>query len=172
MIISSQHPSAALAERKRKTLEKRYFIVRLLSRRNAAGRFSKRGQHYEWEVFDKPKGKRAEFVVHFDYGSGRTKNLIRFQVHVLGPQEATDEEAISAIRAFERGERKRGWTWKEIYWSHPPKSVQGPIDDEGEEADRLRGVRRAAIGAPDEVSVTRKNSVRRNRRTNRKAKQK
>lgn len=169
MIISSQHHSAALASRKRRELEKRYFIVRLLSRRNAAGRFSKRGQHYEWEVFDKPRGKRTEFVVHFDYGSGRKKNLIRFQVHVLGPQDATDEEAISAIRAFERGERKRGWTWKEIYWSHPPKSVQGPIDDEeedDEESDKLRGVRRAAIGAPDKVSVTRKNSVRRNRRTN------
>lgn len=171
MIIQSHHQSAALAERKRSELEKKYFIVRLLSRRNDKGNFSNRGHNFIWEVFDKPKGKRIELVLHFDYGDEGGKNTIRFQVHVFGPSEATDSEAISAVRKLEKGERPKGWKFKEIFWSHPPgHTPRGPIGEE--DAEKLASARRAAIGAPSEVRVTRKNPISRDRRANRKTKRK
>lgn len=179
MIIITHHRSRKLADRNRRQLEKKYFIVRLDARRNDKGRYSTGGHTFVWEVFDKPKGKRIEIVLHFDYGSTKKKNLIQFQVHIFGPSESTDSEAIAAVRKFERDEKPKGWKWKEIFWAHPPKSAQGPIDDDPENEDEiaqsLAGVRRAAIGAPDLVSVERKSaredSVRQSRRPNRKAKQ-
>lgn len=172
MIIQSHHGSAALASRKRRELEKRYYVVRLLSRRNGRGQYSASGHTFVWEVFNKESG-RTEFVVHFDYGGERGKNLIRFQVHVIGPEGATDEEAISAIRKFERGEKPKAWKWKEIYWAHPKAfSPQGPIEEDEKAEELLQAVRRGAIGSPNSVSVARKNTVRINRRTKRKTKRK
>lgn len=176
MIIISHHRSAALAARKRRDLEKQYFVVRLLSRRNAAGAYRSNGHTYVWEVFDKPEGKKIEIVVHFDYGTKKNRNLIQFQVHIFGPSEATDSEVVEAVRQFERGKKPQGWSWKEIFWAHPPKfAASGPIEEdeeegESEDAAKLRPARRAAIFGPDEVSITRKNPVRKSGSARRKTK--
>lgn len=168
MIIITHHRNAELASRKQRQLEKKYNIVRLESRRNSLGHYSKRGRTYVWEVFKKPEVEEIEIVLHFDYGNKEAKNLIQFQVHVIGPATATDAECISAVRAFERGEKPEGWKWKEIFWAHPPRKGKRV---EGKEK-ALRGVRRAAIGTPASVSIVRKNSVPKPRSPKRKAKPK
>ena len=105
MIIITHHRNAKLASHEQRQLEKKYNIVRLESRRNSLGHHSKRGRTYVWEVFKKPEAEEIEIVLHFDYGNKKAKNLIQFQVHIIGPATATDAECISAVRTFERGEK-------------------------------------------------------------------
>ena len=167
MIIISHHRSAALADRKRRDLEARYpeSRVELLSRRNEKGWFSNNGHTFTWEVT--PTGARLELVVHFDYGSEKSKNLIRFQVHVFGPGNATDAEAISAIRQANKGEGfPKSWRKRAIYWGHPPKS-------ENQTKPLPSSLRRTAIAAgAASVVATRQITARSNRRAGRKAEKK
>ena len=66
-----------------------------------------------------PSGGRIEYVLHFDYGSRKAHNLIRFQVHLIGPR-VPDREAIEVARQWERtGHVPSGWTQRAIYWGHP-----------------------------------------------------
>lgn len=124
MIIISHHRSLDLADRKRHALLLKYASVELLSRRDAAGRYSSRGRTYIWEVRPKEKKpKRAEFVIHFEYGAKSKKKgdqRIRFQVHVFGPSGASFDDAIKAIRKRNQGEAwPEGWSKKAIYWTKP-----------------------------------------------------
>jgi hypothetical protein len=126
MIIHAHHRSKALALRHLAALRRKYGSAELLSRRNAAGRYSKRGQFYVFEVREKAKKPgRTEYVIHFDYGTKSKKKgdqRIRFQVHVWGPQGATDREAIEAIKARTEGAPwPAGWSHKAIYWGKGTK---------------------------------------------------
>lgn len=123
MIIQSQHRSLALALRHLSALSRKYDSAELLSRRNARGEYSRRGQFYVFEVETKKKKKRTEYVVHFDYGSvskQKGKRLVRFQVHVFGPCSSKADDVIDAIREFNSSEEwPRGWSHKTIFWGHP-----------------------------------------------------
>ena len=166
MIIISHHHNADLADRKRGDLEARYpnSRVELISRRNERGWFSDNGHTFTWEVT--PTQKEIELVVHFDYGSnaGPKKDLIRFQVHVFGPGNATDAEAIRAIRQANQGEGfPDGWRKRAIYWGHPPKTKRQtkPLPS---------SLRRTALAAGEARVVRRAAAINPNRSVGRKTK--
>lgn len=118
MIVISHHRNAALAARKRADLQRANpdSSVTLLSRRSAGGRFSSRGQTFVWEV--QPKNKKLNLVLHFDYGDQGRGKLIQFQVHVEGPGDVSDAEAIEVIqKAATDGYYPKGWRERAIFWS-------------------------------------------------------
>lgn len=167
LIVVSHHRSEALAARKHADLARLYpqASVTLLSRRNARGAFSERGQTFVWEVIEREK--RIELVLHFDYGDEGGRDLIRFQVHVFGPGKATDAEAIAAIKQANRGEGwPKGWNKKAIYWSKPNSR-----DRRERQTDPIRpSLRRAALAGGEARMVARKTATPKRRRINAKRK--
>lgn len=163
MIIVSHHRNAALAERKRRALASEYARVDLMSRRNGDGEFSERGRTFVWEV-EKDLPKKLEIVLHFDYGDEGGKDLIRWQVHMFGPGGATDEEAIAAVKEKNRtGETPKGWKLKSIFWEKPNSAKRS-----GPQTDPLnRSLRKAGIAGGAARVVSRRNAVRKHRRTKR-----
>jgi len=162
MIVSGQHRSRALANRHLRALQRQYGDARIISRRNSAGRFSKRGQYYEFEVREKT-GKGLEFVVHFDYGGGRKRNLITFQFHVFAPGGVTDEEALQAIR-----DRAAGKKWPSNQWRARMLEYSRNGKDFKKRPKMPKGLLDTAVQG-GEGRVTRRDSIRLNRRTRRKA---
>ena len=78
----------------------------------------------------KRRGASSEFVVHFDYGSKRKGNVIRVQVHLIGPANASDREAIAATREFfEHEEEPAGWKVRVIKWRKQSARTPGQIAD-------------------------------------------
>jgi hypothetical protein len=126
MIVNGKHRNTELALKHLKALQRQHpnATVEIISRRNALGRHSKNGQYWYFEVTEHKL--REEYVVHFDYGSRRANDLLRFQVHVTGPG-ASDEVALAEIRDhYANGTRwKKGWREKVIYWGHVPEG-SGP----------------------------------------------
>jgi len=90
------------------------------------------------------KEPRAEYVVHFDYASKRDKHTtLRFQFHVFGPGDVSDEEIIEAIhQGASAGHYPKGWRERVIYWGR----VQKDSD--------TRVTRRIT---PDELELSRQN---------------
>jgi len=84
MIIVGNHRSAALAQRHLRELRREHkgSTVEIISRRNASGRYSGRGQYFWFEVTKLPTNQ-IELVAHFDYSSRKAKRLLRFQVHII-----------------------------------------------------------------------------------------
>jgi hypothetical protein len=129
MIIYAYHHNKGLALRHLTALRRKYESAELLSRRNASGRYSKRGQFYVFEVREKKKKPgRTEYVIHFNYGTLDKKKgdrRIRFQVHVFGPQGASDREAVEIIKDRTNGAPwPSGWSHKAIYWGKPKGDAQ------------------------------------------------
>lgn len=153
MVINGRHRSAAHAERHRKELERKHGFAAISARRNDKGRFSSRGRNFTFEVED----TKVEYVVHFDYGSKKESNLIRFQVHIEGP-EASDRDAIDAIKKIEKGETPEGWRVRKIRWGHPPHRAKNRPD-----ATTARVQPSAIFGGSADVS--RKTPIKQHRRT-------
>lgn len=170
MIIQAQHRNFALATRHLRELRKKYASAELLSRRNARGRFSNRGQFYVFEVTEATQDK-IELVAHFDYGSSKAKDLLRFQVHIIGPADASDDEALRVIREhFSEGEAyPKGWRQKTIYWGHVMSGEDdGEVEKEFDRDDeRQAHLARLAIGG-GERKVSRRIAVKKNRRAGKK----
>jgi hypothetical protein len=167
MIIDAQHRNYRLALRHLAALRHQYGNAELLSRRNARGRFSQRGQLFQFEVRE-DTGKRVQFVLHFDYAGGKAKDLLRFQVHVSGPEDVSDDEAIRIIRDNFGGDEKplpKGWRRRSIYWGHisegsaPDETVKRKVKD-----DREKGLQRLAIDFGKASVANRKITARKNRR--------
>jgi len=162
MIISAQHRSYALALRHLRELRRKYPSAELLSRRNARGRYSSRGQFYEFEVTEETQQK-IELVLHFDYSSTAARDLLRFQVHVIGPGNVSDDEALRVVREHftKGGKYPKGWREKAIYWGHvqPWEDVERPIGDDF----RVQGLRDMVI-AGGEGTVARKRTIKTRRR--------
>ena len=158
MIITSYHRNAGLALRHLATLRRSHDYAEIVDRRNAAGRFSARGRYFTFEVRDEAEEKTIEYVLHFDYGDAKSKNLIRYQVHIIAPSGLKDSEVIAGVRARSKGEAwPKGWKKKAIYWSHPPKCEL--------RSERLpKTLRKAAIGG-GKASVSGRNPISQHRRS-------
>ena len=113
MIVDSHHRNHSLALRHLSALRRENpgQQVELLSRRNAQGRYSYRGHHFQFEVIgEKPSGE-IEFVAHFNYGSVKRGSVIELQLHIFAPESTTDDEALEAIR-----DRANGKPWPSKKW--------------------------------------------------------
>jgi hypothetical protein len=160
MILTAHHRSESLAARHLTALRRKYFRVNLISRRNANGTYSERGHTFVYEIEEKKPKKRIEVVLHFDYGTQKGHDLIRFQVHVFGPATATDAQFIRAVRQRSAGDPwPKGFSKKAIYWGQDEKRT-----------DYISTKLRKAAIAGGSATVARKRAVRSNRRANRKAK--
>lgn len=170
MIIVGHHRSATLAQRHLRALRREHkgSSVEIVSRRNASGRYSGRGQYFWFEVVKLPTD-RIELVAHFDYASTKAKDLLRFQVHIIGPSKTTDREALEVIVNHFSDEEPypRGWKEKIIFWGHT--RGDGDVEQEYNADDSLQThlAKLAILGG--ERKVSRRNPVRKNRRTGRKA---
>jgi len=87
-----------------------------------------------------PPEPQQEFVLHFDYGSKKARNLIRFQVHIFGPKGAKDKEVLDAVKGWEKtGELPKGWKQIAIDWTRPPKKRKHSV------TSAMAGVERSAL---------------------------
>lgn len=127
-------PRKTAAQKKRSAAAKKGWRTRERNKRSAAAKKGwqtrKRNERAQARAKTKPKtkGDRREYVIHFDYGSKKGRNLIRFQVHIQGP-ETTDREAVEVIRRWERdGALPKEWKQLTIDWSRPPKGRTRPLD--------------------------------------------
>ena len=94
-----------------------------------------------------------EFVLHFDYGSKKKRNLIQFQVHVTAPQGVTDAEAIKTIRQWDHtGQLPKGWKQLTIQWSRAKSKIKHQVDS------AIREVQTPAL-LNGRATVRRKNPV-------------
>lgn len=130
--IVVQSRSRELAERRARDLRRKYDAekVEIIARRSASGRYSERGQFFTIRITPK---SATEYVLHFDYGSNKKgkKQLIRFQLHLVGPNDATDAEAIAVGIAIDLGVQSvEKWEFKTITWGHPPKPATNPWSEE------------------------------------------
>lgn len=162
MIISARHRSYALALRHLAALRRQHpkASVEIISRRNASGKFSKRGIYYQFEVIEHEPIGKLELVLHFDYGGSKATDLIRFQVHITAPGDTDDEEALRIVRDHYTPREKESWPkgWKEtkIFWGHArgDGDVHREFDPEDE---RQRYLRRLALGG--EAKIARKSAI-------------
>src|SRR6185369_13603009 len=136
-LVLGQHRSLALAERHARALQREHARpVEIISRTNAKGEHSARGQFYTFRIQPakrKPKSPggargrgRTEFVLHFDYGDDSApdmddveagEHLVRFQVHVIAPKGTTDERAIKAVEFWnQEGKAPKGFKVKSIFY--------------------------------------------------------
>jgi len=168
MIIESRHRNYNLALRHLAALRREYPHAELLSRRRADGRFSNRGQFYQFEVREAETGKGIEFVAHFDYGGGKKRNLITFQLHIFAPEGTTDDEALQAIR-----DRANGQPWPSRQWQSRMLEYQSGVKPfrKNAGANKLpQGLVNTGVAGGEGSIVSRRDSVRSNRRGRRKAK--
>ena len=166
MIITAQHRNYKLAMRHLAKLRREYASAELLSRRNKRGQFSCRGQFYVFEVTKETQDK-IELVAHFDYGSSKARDLLRFQVHIVGPGDVSDNEALRVISEhFEEGKSyPKGWKQKTIYWGHVMPESSDDVEHEYVREDaRQTYLARLAIGS-GERRVSRRRTIKKNRRT-------
>jgi len=120
------HRSEALAERHRRQLERQYGGVWIIAeRRSQRGYRSRRGRQFR---FDQIAEQTAEYVVHFDYGKKKKGNVIDVQVHLVGPANAADAEAIQAATDLMVGyDLPQGWEAKVIAWRDKSEHTPGKI---------------------------------------------
>lgn len=149
-LVHAQHKSLALAEAHRRQLANRYAApTAIVARQTAEGKFSNRGTHWTFRV----QRTQTEYVVHFDYKSRRGAHAVDVQVHLLGPSNADDDDAIEAAARFMKDQRvPRGWKVKIIGWrGGDQETTPGKMRDA---ADRLRF---AIYGNVDVTRKRRKN---------------
>ena len=170
MIINAHHRNYSLALQHLAALRRDNpgQQVELLSRRNAAGRYSTRGRSYQFEVIgEKPTGEGIEFVAHFDYGSKKKGSVIEMQLHIFVPEGTTDNEALQAIR-----DRALGKPWPSKKWKarmlEYKSGKKGLRKNEG--ANKLpKGLVNSAM-AEGSGRVTSRSAIQSNRRARRKTK--
>jgi hypothetical protein len=171
MIVVGYHRSAALAHKHLLALrrEHRDATVELIGRRTAKGRYSSRGRYFWYEI-TKHESK-IELVLHFDYGSSRARDLLRFQVHVIGPGNAADDEALRIVRShFSEGKRfPVGWRQKTIFWGHSRPGDESDVERDYSKGDdsRIDRLAEIAIGG-GEGKVSRRTTVKTRRRAGKK----
>lgn len=168
MIVISHHRSAALTDKKRRSLQHANpeSQFNLLSRRNARGRFSTNGHKFVWEV--QPKNKKLNLVLHFDYGDQGKGKLIQFQVHVEGPGETSDADAVEIIQtAALEGRYPKGWRERAIFWS---KGGNVRYHVNGAEKHLPSSLVRQGVAMGEGSVESRRTSTKSNRRAKRKAK--
>jgi hypothetical protein len=107
-------------ERKRSQAAKKGWITRRANERKRISRRAKRSSVRS--------SNRAEYLIHFDYGT--KKQHVQFQIHIIGPSDATDDEAIAvAIAIVLEVHEIEGWKFVLITYSHPPSPKKHPWDE-------------------------------------------
>lgn len=176
MIIVGQHRNLRLAKRHLAQLRRDYApqAVRIVSRRNAAGVFSVRGQFFYFRISKVQEPERVELVLHFDYQGGKENSkILRIQVHVIIPYGFSDGEILDRLQKdYQSGKEHENlpddWEIKKITWG---KVISGDSETKVtrpiEEAKYLADIAIPAAQRRKVLSRTRarKPSVRENRRT-------